>query len=313
MPIFILRRLAAGIVVIMAVSLVAFTLLYLGGGDIATKLLGESASDATVARKAAELGLDRPLLVRYGDWLSATMAGDLGQSWTTSLPVSDSVMTRLPVTLPIVGGACLISACIAILLGSFAARGGPFMDGLIQVASLIGIAVPAFLVALLLAIVFAIQLGWFRATGYTAPEVSVAGWLSSVTLPIAALTMAAIPAVTQQIRGSMIDAMSRDYVRTLQARGLPVRSVVYRHVLRNAASPALAVLAVQFVSLLGGAVIIEEIFSIPGLGQLTVQSATRGDIPVVMGLVMTFTVIVVIVNLVIDLAQAGLNPRVRQK
>jgi peptide/nickel transport system permease protein len=140
---------------------------------------------------------------------------------------------------------------------------------------------------------------------------SFTGWLSSVTLPIAALSLGAIAAVTQQVRGSMIDAMSRDYVRTLRSRGLSAGSIVYKHVLRNAGGPALAILAVQFIGLLGGAVIVEQVFALPGMGQLTVQAGVQGDIPVMMGLVVAFAVIVIIVNLLIDLAQAALNPKVR--
>jgi peptide/nickel transport system permease protein len=204
-----------------------------------------------------------------------------------------------------------VSAIVAVVLGVLAARRGGAVDGSLQVISLIGFAIPGFLIALLLVLVFAVNLGWFKATGYVPLATSVAGWLSSVTLPIIALSIGAIAAVSQQVRGSVIDAMSRDYVRTLRSRGLATSSVVYRHVLRNAGGPALAVLAVQFIGLLGGAVIVEQVFAIPGMGQLTVRATTLGDIPVVMGLVIAYAVIVIIVNLLIDLAQAALNPKVR--
>jgi peptide/nickel transport system permease protein len=163
----------------------------------------------------------------------------------------------------------------------------------------------------MLVIVFAINLGWFNATGYVTVAISPAGWVASVTLPIIALSLATIATVTQQIRGSVLDAMTRDYVRTLQTRGLNSRTIVLQHVLRNAGGPALAVLAVQFIGLLGGAIVIEQIFALPGIGQLTVQATTLGDIPVVMGVVMITAIIAVIVNLAIDLAQAALNPKVR--
>jgi len=181
----------------------------------------------------------------------------------------------------------------------------------VQFLSLVGFAVPGFLIALVLVLVFAVNLGWFKATGFTPITTSVSGWLSSVILPITALSIGAIATVAQQVRGSVLDATSRDYVRTLRSRGLSERSVVYKHVLRNAGGPALAVLAVQFVGLLGGAVIVEQIFAIPGMGQLSVRATTLGDIPVVMGLVIAFAIIVVVVNLLIDLAQAALNPKVR--
>lgn len=308
---FILRRLLSGVVLIAVISFLAFVLLYLGGGDIARRILGENATAETVAKKTEQLGLDRPLLQQYGDWVTSAFTGDLGRSWFTGELVSVSVTNRLAVTLSIVIGATLVSAVVAVVLGVLAARRGGWVDGSVQVLSLIGFAIPGFLIALGLVLVFAINLGWFKATGYIPISTSFAGWLSSVTLPIIALSIGAIATVAQQVRGSVIDAMSRDYVRTLRSRGLSTGSVVYRHVLRNAGGPALAVLAVQFIGLLGGAVIVEQVFAIPGMGQLTVRATTLGDIPVVMGVVIAFAIIVVVVNLLIDLAQAALNPKVR--
>jgi peptide/nickel transport system permease protein len=308
---FILRRLLSGVILVAVISFLAYVLLYLSGGDIARRILGENATAETVAKKTVELGLDRPLLVQYGDWVTSAFSGDLGRSWFTGEMVGTSVSTRLVVTLTIVIGATLVSAIVAVILGVLAARRGGAVDGTVQTISLIGFAIPGFLIALGLVLVFAINLGWFKATGYIPATTSFSGWLSSVTLPVVALSIGAIAAVSQQVRGSVIDAMSRDYVRTLRSRGLSTNAVVYRHVLRNAGGPALAVLAVQFIGLLGGAVIVEQVFAIPGMGQLTVRATTLGDIPVVMGVVIAFAIIVVIVNLLIDLAQAALNPKVR--
>ncbi|WP_374975812.1 ABC transporter permease [Microbacterium trichothecenolyticum] len=308
---FILRRVLSGVILIAVISFLAFVLLYAAGGDIARRILGENATAETVAKKTEQLGLDQPLLQQYWNWVTSALTGDMGRSWFTGELVSTSVSNRLAVTLSIVIGATLVSAVIAVVLGILAARRGGWVDGSVQVISLIGFAIPGFLIALGLVLVFAINLGWFKATGYVPLTTSVAGWLSSVTLPIVALSIGAIAAVSQQVRGSVIDAVSRDYVRTLRSRGLSTNSVVYRHVLRNAGGPALAVLAVQFIGLLGGAVIVEQVFAIPGMGQLTVRATTLGDIPVVMGVVIAFAIIVVIVNLLIDLAQAALNPKVR--
>ncbi|KTS02302.1 MULTISPECIES: ABC transporter permease [Microbacterium] len=308
---FIVRRLLSGVVLIAVISFLAFTLLYAAGGDIARRILGENATAETVAKKTAELGLNRPLLVQYGDWLSSAVTGNLGRSWFNGELVSVSVSGRLSVTLSIVIGATLVSAILSVLLGVLAARRGGAIDAGVQFLSLVGFAVPGFLIALVLVLVFAVNLGWFKATGYTPITTSFGGWVASVVLPIVALSIGAIATVAQQVRGSVIDATSRDYVRTLRARGLSENSVIYRHVLRNAGGPALAVLAVQFVGLLGGAVIVEQIFAIPGMGQLSVRATTQGDIPVVMGLVIAFAIIVVVVNLLIDLAQAALNPKVR--
>ncbi len=308
---FILRRLASGVVLVAVISFLAFVLLYAGGGDIARRILGENATAETVAKKTEELGLNRPLLAQYGDWVTSAVTGDLGRSWFTGELVSVSVSGRLAVTLSIVLGATIVSAILAVVLGVLAARRGGIIDGAVQFLSLVGFAVPGFLIALFLVLIFAINLGWFKATGYVPITTSATGWIASVTLPVVALSLGAIATVAAQVRGSVIDAMSRDYVRTLRSRGLGMRSVIYKHVLRNAGGPALAVLAVQFVGLLGGAVVVEQIFAIPGMGQLSVRSTTLGDVPVVMGLVIAFAIIVVIVNLLIDLAQAALNPKVR--
>ena len=308
---FIVRRLLSGAVLLFVITTVAYTLLYLGGGDIARRILGQNATQEQVAAKAAELGLDKPLIEQYGGWLSNAVTGDLGRSWFSGQLVTVGVSSRLSVTLSIVIGAVLIAAVVAVTLGVLAAVRGGVIDRIVQFISVLGFAIPGFLIALGLVLVFAINLKLFKATGYVPITESFAGWLASVTLPVAALAIGAIASVTQQVRGSVTDALNRDYVRTLRSRGLGSNRVVYKHVLRNAGGPALAVLAVQFVGLVGGAVIVEQVFALPGLGQLAVQSTTNGDIPNVMGLVIATAVIVVVVNLLIDLAQAALNPKVR--
>jgi len=175
----------------------------------------------------------------------------------------------------------------------------------------LGFAVPGFLIAIFLVNVFALNLHWFKPTGYVQMSTSFTGWLSSVTLPIAALAIGAIASVSAQIRGSVIDTSRQDWVRTLRSRGLGENRVLYKHVLRNAGGPALAVLAVQFVGLLGGAIIVEQIFAIPGLGQISVVGTTQGDVPLVMGLVVIFAIIVVVVNIVIEILHGFLNPKAR--
>ena len=308
---FILRRLASGAVLLFVITTVTYTLLYAGGGDIARRLLGQNATQEQVARRAADLGLDRPLWEQYADWLTGAASGDLGRSWFTGQLVTTGVTSRLGVTLSLVLGATLIAAVLAVALGVLAAVRGGWVDRFVQLCSVLGFAIPGFLIALGLVLLFAINLGLFRATGYVPASSSLSGWLASVTLPVIALSISAIAAVAQQVRGSVIDALRRDYVRTLRSRGLGFRRVVFKHVLRNAGGPALSVLAVQFIGLLGGAVIIEKVFAIPGLGQLAVSATTDGDIPIVMGVVLATAVIVVVVNLAIDLLQAVLNPRVR--
>ncbi len=308
---FIARRLLSGVLLLAVITVVAFSLLYLNSTNIARRILGQNATEDIVLRKTHELGLDRPLIVQFGDWLSSAITGDLGRSWFNGQLVSVSLGGRLSVTLSIVIGTTIITAIVSVLLGVLAARRGGWVDGLVQVLTVLGFAIPGFLIALYLVLIFAVNLHWFKATGYTPITTSFGGWVSSVTLPIIALAVGATASVTQQVRGAVLDAQSRDYVRTLRSRGLSERSVMYKHILRNAGGPALAVLALQFVGMLGGAVIVEQIFALPGIGQLSVTATSQGDIPVVMGLVVAFAVIVIIVNLAIDLAQAALNPKVR--
>ena len=308
---FIIRRVLAGVVLLFVISALSFGLLYLDSANIARRILGQNATPEAVAQKTEELGLNRPVVVQYWDWLTNALTGDLGRSWFNGQLVSVSLTGRVAVTLSLVIGTTIVTAIFSVLLGVWAARRSGAVDGTVQFFSVLGFAIPGFLIALYLVLIFAINLHWFKATGYIPMTESFTGWMSSVTLPIIALSIGAIAAVTQQVRGSMIDAMSRDYVRTLRSRGLDTRSVVYKHALRNAGGPALAILAVQFIGLLGGAVIVEQIFALPGMGQLTVQAGVQGDIPVMMGLVVATAVIVIIVNLVIDLAQAALNPKVR--
>ncbi|MCP2031165.1 peptide/nickel transport system permease protein [Okibacterium sp. HSC-33S16] len=308
---FILRRLLSGVVLLFVISTLAYMLLYVGGGNIARRILGQQATAETVAQKTTELGLDRPLLVQYIDWLSHAVTGDFGTSWFTGEMVSSGITSRLGVTLSIVIGATVITAIVAVIIGVWAAVRGGWVDKVVQGVSILGFAIPGFLIALGLVTLFALNLKWFKPTGYVPLTESATGWLATVTLPIIALAIGGIAGVAQQVRGSVVDALQRDYVRTLRSRGLSFNRVVFKHVLRNAGGPALAVLAVQFVGLLGGAVIVERIFAIPGLGQVAVTATSQGDIPMVMGLVVAIAAMVVIINLLIDLLQGWLNPKVR--
>lgn len=308
---FLLRRTLTGVATLIAICVLAFTLLYLSSSDTARTLVGQNASQELVDQRAAELGLDRPLLIQLQDWLLGAVQGDLGRSWFSGQPVAQAMADRLPVTLSLTIGAVLLSGVVAIVLGALAAGRRGALDRSVQVTSVTLAAIPSFLVALVLVVVFAIVLRWFPATGYIRPEDSVPGWLSTIILPVVALSLGAIAAVTQQVRGSMIDALRADYVRTLRARGLPHRRVVYQHVLRNAAGPALSTLGLQFVVIFGGAVVVEQVFAIPGVGQTAVAATGQGDIPLVMGLVVATAVVVLAINLAVDLLQAWLNPKVR--
>lgn len=308
---FLLRRIASGVAMLFVICTVAYLLIFLSGADIARNLLGQNASQEAVELRAQELGLDRPLLVRYVDWLTQALQGDLGTSWFSGASVTSVLSTRLGVTLSLVLLSTVISAAIAVAIGVLAAVRRGWIDRVLQVVSLVGAAIPNYLVALALVLIFAINLAWFAPTGYTRPEDSLGGWLASIALPVVALTVGCVAGVAQQVRSAMIDSLRQDYVRTLRSRGLPERRVIFEHVLRNAGGPALSVLALNFVGLLGGAVVIEQMFAVPGLGSLSVSSTTQGDIPVVMGVVVVVAIIVLVVNLVIDILQGWLNPKAR--
>lgn len=308
---FILRRTAAGIVLLIAVSFLAFLLLNIAAGDVASQILGVNATQAQVDAKTQQLGLDRPVLVRYVEWAGAALTGNLGSSWFTSESVTQALMTRLPVTLSLVILVMIVTTVVSFSIGAIAAIRRGAVDRTLQVITVFGNALPSFLVALVLVTVFAIQLSWFPATGYVPLDRNPTGWLWALILPVIALSVAAIAGTAQQVRSSVIATLRQDYIRTLRSRGLPERRILLRHVMRNASASPMTVLSLQFVSLLSGAVVIETIFALPGLGQLAVIYTARGDVPVVMGLVIYTVAIVVIVNLLVDIAVGWLNPKAR--
>ncbi|WP_106399280.1 ABC transporter permease [Actinocorallia populi] len=308
---FIARRLAAGVFLLFVISLLAYLLLSIPDLDVARQLLGSGAGQAEVAAKNHELGLDRPVLAQYLDWLAHALRGDFGTSWFSGEDVTQALRNRLPVTASLMVSVTLITTVVSFLLGVWAGVRRGAVDRFVQVLGVVGYALPGFLVTLVIVLVFAVQLRWFPAIGYTGLTESASGWLSTIALPVLSLSIGSIAGVSQQVRGSVIEVLRQDYVRTLRARGLSPARIVFRHVLRNASAPALAVLGMQFVGLLGGAVLVEQIFGLPGIGSMTVSYTTRGDIPVIMALVV-FTVIgVVLINLIVDILIGWLNPKAR--
>lgn len=311
---FIVRRFAAGVFLAFVISLLSYTLLSIPHIDVGRQLLGQGAAQDLVDAKNAALGLDRPALVQYLDWLTGALRGDFGTSWFTSENVLRAIGNRLPVTLSLMLGVTVVTvvtAVAAFLLGIWAGVRRGVVDRVVQVLAVVGYALPGFLVTLVIVLVFAVRLRWFPAIGYVSLGRSFTGWLSTVTLPILSLSIGSIAGVAQQVRGSVIDVMRQDYVRTLRARGLPPWRIVFVHVVRNASAPALAVLGMQFVGLLGGAVLVEQIFGLPGIGSMTVSYTTRGDIPIIMALVMFTVVGVILINLVVDILIGWLNPKAR--
>jgi peptide/nickel transport system permease protein len=293
------------------VATLTFLLVYSSTDAVARNLLGESATAEQIAAKNAELGLDQPIVTQFVQWVGNAAGGDLGVSWFTNQPVSEAVANGLPVTLSMVVSAVLLTALISVALGVFAAVRRGWMDRSIQVLSVIGFSLPNFWVALVLVLLFAVSLGVLPATGYVPFTESPSSWAAALVLPVASLVIGGVASAAQQVRGAVIDVLRQDFVRTLRARGLSNRSVLFKHTLRNAAPPALTILSLQFIALLGGAVVIEKVFAIPGLGTLTVSAALQGDVPVLMGVVVNLVVMVVIVNLLIDILSGWVNPKVR--
>lgn len=308
---FSLRRLGTGVILLFVVCTISFTLLSFGSENAARTILGVNATAQDLVRFNRDHGLDQPFLTQYWNWLSHAIRGDLGQPWSFSQTVSEVIGARLSVTLTLALVGVVVAGILSVLLGVAAALRGGWLDRLVQFLGLIGFAVPNFLIAFGLVTVFAVQHQIFNAVGWVPPTENFSEFFKSAALPVAALAFGALASVTQQVRGAVKDTLQLDFVRTLRTRGLSFNRVVFKHVLRNAGGPALSVLGLSFVGMLGGAVIIEMIFAIPGLGPFGVQATTQRDMPAVMGLVAVTAVIVIVVNLIVDLLSASLNPKVR--
>lgn len=308
---YILRRAVASLLLLAAVVVGTFFILHLSTEKVARGILGPDATQDVVAQKTQQLGLDRPIIVQFTDWASRALRGDLGRSWFNGESVTAAIVARLPVTLAILTAATVLIAVVSMVLGVLAATRRGWIDKAVQVLSVLGFAIPNFILAVLLASVFAIRLGWFKPVGYQGLLTSPGGWIATATLPVLALAVSGMSGVAPQVRGSLLDALGKDYVRTLRSRGLPWRRVVYKHVLRGSMGPALSMLGVHFIGMFGGAVLIERIFAIPGIGQMSVNATLNSDVPLVMGFVVAVAIFVVVLNLVVDLIQAWLDPRVR--
>jgi peptide/nickel transport system permease protein len=311
MILYVARRLTAGLVLAVLVTMITFLLLSLSFDDVASSLVGSGATPEAIAAQKAQMGLDRPVFTQYADWLGHAVTGDFGLSYFTSEPVRSAITARLGVTLSIVVVALLITCAISVVLGVLAASRGGVVDRIAQGASMAGYLIPNLLIAIALVYIFAIKLHVFPATGYTPFSEDPGRWASSIAIPVAALMMGGIASLTAQIRGAMIGELRKDYVRTLRTRGIPTRSIVLRHALRNAAGPALTVLSLEFIQMLGGALIIEQVFALPGFGQYAFNASLQGDVPIIMGISLFGVLLVVCVNLVVDLVNGWLNPKAR--
>ena len=311
MLMFVGRKLAAGLVLFFAVTFVTFLLVFSNGEESVRNNLGELATEDQIARRVNELNLDQPVVIQYFKWLGSLLTGSLGRSFNSGETVTSILATRIPVTLSIIFLALLVTSVLSIAIGVVSAVKGGWIDRSLQFLAGGAAALPSFLVAIALTFLFAIALPIFPATGYVPFGEDPGRWATSLVLPIAALVIHMVANSAQQFRGAMVDALKQDYIRTLRSRGLSERAVVLRHALRNAAAPGLTILSVQTIGLVGGAVLIEQIFALPGVGQFTIRAAIAGDLPSVMGVVVFGTLLVLVVNILADIVNAWINPRVR--
>lgn len=311
---FVLRRVATGVVLLFVVTTLTFFTLQLANIPVARNILGSSATPDQVATLNAQLGLDRNALEQYWAWLTSAIRGDFGTSYFTHEPVTAALQNRLPVTLSIVILALIFTVIFSLILGvSAAARAGGTVDRVLQAVSTISYVFPPIILGILLVLLFSITLHLVPATGYVPIGTSLFGWFGSVLLPAVTLMFASIASVAGQIRGSMIDELGRDYVRTLRSRGVSERAILLKYTLRNAASPALTTLSLQFIGMIGGALFIERIFALSGFGTYSFNSAVQGDLPAILGVVTFSVILVVIMNLIVDLVNGWLNPKARAK
>jgi peptide/nickel transport system permease protein len=307
------RRLVALLPILLLVSLGVFALVTVVPGDAAARIAGGAdASLEEIEAVRTELGLDDPLLVQYGRWLQGAVRLDLGESYISGRSVTDEIRSRMPITLAIAFGAIAVAVVLGVPAGIVAGtRPGGLVDRACLLGTSLGIAVPNFVVAIVLVTVFAVNLGWFDPTGFVRFSDSPSGWLRSLILPSLALGAWAAASLARQVRAGLIDVLATSYVRTAWAKGARPGRVVGKHALKNAAIPAVTVLGLQLGTLLGGAVIVEQIFSIQGLGIYLVRAIIDFDLPVIQGVTIVFVLTYALINLVVDVAYGWLNPKVR--
>jgi peptide/nickel transport system permease protein len=305
-------RIVGSLVLLVVVPTVTFFIQGISPVNVGRSVLGLNASKSAVDAYNHDLGLDRPLVVRYFDWLGGAIHGDLGVSYNDGQSVRSILAPRLGVSLSLIIGSLLVFAVVGVLLGVLSATGGRYVGKVVDAVSTIGIAIPNFWLAVLLITAFAVQIQLLPATGYVPYAENPELWGKSLVLPVIALAFAGITAVAKQTRDQMLLVAASPFTRTLRANGASELSLVYKHALRNAAGPVVTVMGTIFVGALSGSVIIENIFVLPGLGSQALQSTLQHDVPVIQGISVYFIVIVVVVNVLADVANMILNPKVRK-
>jgi peptide/nickel transport system permease protein len=309
---FFARRLASALLVLVLVSALSFGIIWLVPGDPTAVLLDASATPEQVERLRAQLGLDKPLPLQIVEWYGRILRGDLGQSILLNRSVTAAILERLPVTLTLAGIALVLAVVIGVAAGIVAAMNhNRWPDQLVMAAALLGLSVPDFWLGLMMVFLFAVRLGLVPTGGFVPVEESMVGWARSMTLPALALALVQVGFIARMARASMLDVLSQDFIRTADAKGLSRTDIVIRHGLPNALVPILTVLGIVAGALLGGTVIIEQVFSLPGIGRLVIGAILSRDFPVIQGGLLFLAVIYLAVNLIVDLLYAVVDPRVR--
>jgi len=304
-------RVLGSLALLIVVPAITFLIQSLTPSNVAASILGLGATNTQIAALNHQLGLDQPAIVRYFEWLVGSLHGDLGNSYVTNQAVTTILAPRIGVSLSLVIGALLVFTIVGLLLGVLSTNQNRAVGRIIDIVSSAGIAIPNFWLGVILIGIFSVQLNVLPATGYVPAATSASLWIASLVLPVVALAFGGITAVAKQTRDQMLIALDSPYIRSLRVNGVPDLSLTYRHALRNAAGPTVTVLGLIFVGALSGSVVVENIFVLPGLGSQAVQSATQHDLPVIQGIALYFTIIVVVVNVLIDIVIPILNPKVR--
>jgi peptide/nickel transport system permease protein len=308
---FLIRRLLLTLPILFIVSVVCFSLINLIPGDPATVILGPEASEQAKEQMREQLGLNKPIVVQYVDWLGGVMHGDLGESLVDGMPVSQLILQRLPVTLELALGTFLVSLTIAVVAGILSAsKRGTWVDYVSSGFALGGISIPHFWLGMMFIIIFAVYLGWLPASGYVPFFEDPAANIAVMILPVLATGLRESAELMRMLRSSLLEELGSDYVRTAFSKGLSRRVVVIRHAVRNALIPFVTASGLQIAALLGGLVVTEQVFQLPGVGRLIVESILERDYTVVQGAVLTVTVIVILINVLVDLLYAVIDPRI---
>jgi peptide/nickel transport system permease protein len=309
---YIAKRLLATIPVMAVVVVFVFLMLRLSSADPAAIIAGDNANSQQIAEIRSKLGLDQPILAQFGLWIGQIFTGNFGESFFFKKQVSELILDRLEPTLSVALCTIVLSVLIAVPLGVLAAyRSGSWLDRIVMGFSVLGFSVPVFVVGYALILLFAVELNWLPVQGYQRLSEGVWGWLQRLILPSIALSVIYCALIARITRASVQEVLGEDYIRTARAKGLLNRVVLMRHALRNAAVPIVTVIGVGIALLIGGVVVTESVFSIPGLGRLTVDAVLARDYPTVQALVLLFSLVSVMINLLVDLSYTLLDPRIR--